>query len=229
MDISNLKPFHGYQSSIIPLTSGHYFYLASWDSTPTQIPRLSNVWFVTPENKRILFADPSASSEIVCIYHQFDEIYGASINLEWTSPMDLQIGCQSTQGDYNLKATFKLPQSLASRLLVAIGGGPPTRLNTSKVVLTASNFLLNLLVARGGATLLGRTETGQLFYNGHTDSLFQVLSGSVSLNGESLGTVTNPTWPIEFGDATPFYNPVLRLGTLYIPFEHDLIHEPDQR
>ena len=68
-DLSSLKPYHGYQSSIIPLSRGYYFYLASWDSTPTQFSRFSNVWLVTPENKRFLFSDPPASSEIVCICH----------------------------------------------------------------------------------------------------------------------------------------------------------------
>jgi len=63
-----LKPFHGYQSSFLPLDSGHYLYLASWDSTPTPLQEFSNVWLITPEDKRILFADPSQASPIVTIY-----------------------------------------------------------------------------------------------------------------------------------------------------------------
>mgnify|MGYP000134033211 CR=1 FL=1 len=75
-DISSLKPYHGYQSSIIPLTSGYYVYLASWDQTPTEFSHFTNVWLITPEDNRILFVDPPACSPIVCLYHQFDEIYG---------------------------------------------------------------------------------------------------------------------------------------------------------
>lgn len=67
IELSQLRPFHGYQSSIIPLSSKHYFYLASWDKTPTQFPGFSNVWLISPDDRRILFSDPPASSEIVSI------------------------------------------------------------------------------------------------------------------------------------------------------------------
>jgi hypothetical protein len=43
------------------------------------------------------------------------------------------------------------------------------------------------------------------------------------LNGEDIGTFTSPTWSIEFGDAVPFIKPVIKLGTLYIPFEQDMV------
>ncbi|MGD8603906.1 MAG: hypothetical protein PVF49_04950 [Anaerolineales bacterium] len=225
MDLSDLKPFHGYQSSIIPFSSGYYVYLASWDSTPTSFPQFSNLWLITPENKRILFSDPPASSDIVCIYHEFDEIAGASINLVWASQTDVHIDCQSIDNEYTLEAAFQVTQTQASRLLLALGSGPPTQLRTSKVVLAVSNFLVNALVARGGSTLLGRTETGQPFYHGMTEKLLQIVSGSITLNGKSIGRVASPTWPVEFGDAVPFQNPVIKLGTLYIPFERDLIHK----
>jgi hypothetical protein len=223
MYLSSLKPYHGYQSSIIPLSSDYYFYLASWDSTPTPFSHFSNVWLVTPENKRILFSDPPASSEIVCIYHEFHEIYGASISLDWITENELQVQCESIDKAYKLNAEFQLNEPLTSRLLVAIGGGPPTKFRLSKATVAVSNFLVNSLVAKGGSALFGKTETGQPFYHGETERLFQVIGGSVTLNGEDLGTVTNPTWSIEFGDAVPFINPVVKLGTLYIPFERGML------
>ena len=75
----------------------------------------------------MLFSDPPESSEIVSIYHEFHEIYGASITVEW------------------------------------IGGGPPNAFRMSAPVLAVSSRLLNSLVAKGGAILTGRTETGQPF------------------------------------------------------------------
>ena len=222
-DLSSLKPYHGYQSSIIPLSRGYYFYLASWDSTPTQFSRFSNVWLVTPENKRFLFSDPPASSEIVCIYHEFHEIYGASINLDWISENYFHIQCESIDKVYALNAKLQLNEPLTSRLLLAIGSSPPTKFRISKSMVAVSNFLVNSLVAKGGSTLVGKTETGQPFYHGDTERLLQVVGGSASLNDEDLGTVTNPTWPIKFGDAIPFFKPVVKLGTLYIPFEHDML------
>lgn len=47
----------------------------------------------------------------------------------------------------------------------------------------------------------------------------------MSLNGENIGTFTHPTWRVEFGDAVPYFNPVLKLGTLFIPFEQDMLEE----
>jgi hypothetical protein len=223
MDLSLLKPFHGYQSSIIPLTSGYYFYLASWDSTPTPYSRFSNVWLVTPQNKRILFSDPLTSSEVVCLYHEFNEIYAASISLDWMADSELHVRCESLEAGYDLNAKFTLSEPLTSRLLVALGSGPPTPFRVSKTVVSVSNFLVNALAAGGGSLIIGRTETGQPFYPGDTERLFQVVSGSITLNREELGKPTHPTWPIEFGDAVPYYNPVIKLGTLYIPFDQSML------
>ena len=223
MDLSLLKPYHGYQSSIIPFSSGYYLYLASWDSTPTSFSSFSNIWVVTPEDKRILFADPPASSEIVCIYHDFHEIYGASISLDWALENHLRIQCASLNNDSELDAEFYLQETLSSRLLVSLASSPPTRFMVSKPLVTISNFLVNLFVAKGGSTLLGKTETGQTFYNGSTDRLFKVIQGSATLNGKDLGEVSRPTWPVEFGDAIPFVQPVIKLGTLYIPYEEEML------
>jgi len=225
MDLSLLKAFHGYQSSIIPISSGYYFYLASWDRSPTEFPRFSNIWLVTPEDKRMLFSDPPATSGIVCIYHEFHEIYGASIVLNWASEKQLNVQCKALDDVYELNVEFHLHEPLTSRLLVAIGSSPPTRFRISKSMVAVSNFLVNLLVAKGGSALVGKTETGQPFYHGETERLFQVVGGSISLNGEDIGTFTSPTWSIEFGDAVPFVKPVVKLGTLYIPFEEDMVKD----
>ena len=223
MDLSLLRPYHGYQTSIIPLSNNYYFYLASWDRTPTRFIHFTNIWLITPENKRILFSDPPASSEIVCIYHEFNEICGASIKLDLNSENKFHVQCNSESEAYKLNAEFQLAEPLTSKLLVTIGSSPPTRFRTSNFMIAVSNFLVNTLVARKGSAMLGKTETGQSFYHGETERLFRVVGGSVSLNGEDLGAITSPTWPIEFGDAVPFFNPVIKFGTLYIPFEQDML------
>jgi hypothetical protein len=222
IDLSRLKAYHGYQSSIIPLTSGYYFYLANWDRTPTAFSHFSNIWLVTPEDKRILFSDPPSTSGNVCIYH---EIHGASIGLNRTSENRFDVRCKSLDDAYELNIEFQLNEPLTSRLLVAIGSGPPARFRTSKPVISASNFLVNLLVTKGGSTLVGRTETGQPFYHGETERLFQVIGGSISLNGEDIGNFMSPTWSIEFGDAVPYIKPVVKPGTLYIPFDREMVKD----
>ena len=222
IDVSQLRPFHGYQTSFIPLSSKYYFYLASWDANPTQFPHFSNVWLITPDDKRILFSDPPASSEIVSVYHDFHEIYGASIAVEWITNTQLHVQCRSLDGVYNLDSKFDVRESLYSRLLVAIGSGPPTPFRISTPIVAISNFLVNLLVAKSGSVLLGRTETGQPYYHGETENLFQIIGGSILLNGEDVGPLTSPTWSLQFGDSVPFFKPVVKLGTLYLPFEREM-------
>lgn len=219
MDLSLLKAYHGYQSSIIPFSSGHYLYLASWDDTPTAFSSFSNLWVITPEDKRMLFSDPPASSEIVCIYHDFDEIYGASMSLDWVSGDHLLVQCASLDRDHELQIEFHVHETLASRLLVALAGGPPTQFMVSRPMIAVSNFLVNLLIARGGSAIVGKTETGQPFYHGASDRVMLVKKAFATMNGKDLGHVSGPTWPVEFGDAVPFIQPVIKLGTLYIPYE----------
>jgi hypothetical protein len=223
MDLSLLKPYHGYQSSFIPLSSGYYLYLASWDSTPTLFPSFSNLWVITPEDKRMLFADPPASSEIVCIYHDFDEINAAAISLDWASEDHLRVQCASLDGKHEVGIEFLLHETVASRLLVSVAGGPPTRFMVSKPMVAVSNFLVNMLIARGGSRLVGKTETGQSFYHGASERVMLVKKGSAAMNGRDLGEVSSPTWPIKFGDAVPFAQPVIKLGTLYIPYEEEML------
>jgi hypothetical protein len=225
MDLSLLKPYHGYQSSIIPFSSGYYLYIASWDSTPTSFSSFSNIWVVTPEDKRILFADPPASGAIVCIYHDFHEISGASLSLEWASENHLLVQCASRNGHDELNAEFYLRETRSSRFLVALASSPPTRFMISKPMLAISNFLVNLLATEGGAIMFGKTETGQPFYNGSADRLMLVKTGSAMMNGEDLGHVSSPTWPVEFGDAIPYVQPVIKLGTLYIPYAEEMLED----
>jgi len=180
---------------------------------------------VTPENKRILFADPPASSEIVCIYHDFHEIYGASISLDWVSENHLLIQCASLNGDYELNVEFYLHETLSSRLFGALPIGPPTRFMVSNPMVATLNFLVNLLVTKGGMTIFGKTETGQPYFTGSADRLMLVKKGFATMNGKNLGEVSSPTWPIEFGDAIPSVQPVIKLGTLYIPYEEEMLED----
>ena len=223
MDVSTLKAYHGYQSSIIPFSGGYYLYLASWDSTPTAFSSFSNLWVITPEDKRMLFSDPPDSSEIVCVYHDFHEIYGASISLDWVSGDHLLIQCASSDGDHELRIELHMDETLASRLLVAVASSPPTQFMVSKPMVAVSNFLVNLLMAKGGAAMVGKTETGQPFYHGASDRVMLVKKGFATMNGKDLGHVSGPTWPVEFGDGVPFVQPVIKQGTLYIPYEEGML------
>jgi hypothetical protein len=86
-----------------------------------------------------------------------------------------------------------------------------------------SNFLVNRIVADSGFAIIGVTETGQPFYHGDTEKLFHITQVSASYNNRDLGIVSEPTWSITFGDAVPIVKPTIKLGTLHIPFEQEML------
>jgi hypothetical protein len=178
---------------------------------------------ITPEDKRILFADPPDSGEIVCIYHDFHEVYGGSIVLDWVSEDHLKVHCESNDVEHESSVDFYLSEAISSRLLVTLASSPPTRFMVSKPMVALSNLMLNLLVTKGGLTVFGKTETGQPFYNGATDRLMLIKEGSATMSGRDLGNVSRPTWPLEFGDAIPPVQSVIKLGTLYMPYDEEML------
>lgn len=223
MDPSKFKKYQGIQSSIIPLTSQYYFYLASWDSTPTFHPKFTNIWLITPNNHRMLFSDPTSSSKIVCIYHDFDEIIGSSIAVKWENENRLNISCKSIDELHDLTVNIQVKETLSSKILISLAGGPPTPFRVSKSMVKLSDFLINGIIAKSGSAILGTTETGQPFYHGETERILHITQGSAYYNKKELGKITNPTWPITFGDAVPFFKPIIKLGSLYIPFEQEML------
>jgi hypothetical protein len=223
MDLPALKKYHGIQSSIIALSSGYYLYLASWDHTPTDIPQFTNIWLVTPDDHRMLFSDPPDSSRIVCIYHDFDEIIGSSIEVNWANENHLQGRCISVDDLHKLEFEFFVKESVLSKILISIAGGPPTPFRVSEPMIRFSNFLVDRVIAGSGSVIVGVTETGQPFYSGDTERIYQITHGSVSYNDKNIGAVSKPTWPIAFGDAVPFSKPTIKLGTLHIPFEPEML------
>jgi hypothetical protein len=68
-----------------------------------------------------------------------------------------------------------------------------------------------------------KSEAGQPYYFGEADRLMIVESGSAAMNGMDLGEVSSLTWPLKFGDGVPYVRPVIKLGTLYIPYEDEML------
>lgn len=222
MDPSILKPFHGVQTSLIPLSSGYYLYLCSWDKTPADFSSFSNIWLVTPEDHRTLFVDPADSRNIPLIYHNFNEVVEARISLDWGSDNHLSVICTSLLGEQEIIFEITMRETFWSRQITRLCPTKPSPLLLSKFMVVVTSFLVNLLVTKGGLTLFGLTETGQPFYAGISEEVKLIEHGSAAFNGMDLGIVTSPTWAAEFGDFIPYVQPMIRWGTLYIPYEGNL-------
>lgn len=224
MDPSILKPFHGIQTSLIPLSSGYYLYLCCWDKTPTDLSSFTNIWFVTPEDHRTLFVDPADSSSIPLIYHNFHEVVDASISMDWESEDHLSVICTSLPGDQEILFEITMRDTLWSRSITKLSPTKPSPILLSKFMVVVTSMLVNLLVTKAGMTLFGVTETGQPFYAGVSEKLKLIEQVSAAVNGMDLGNVTSPTWSAEFGDFIPCAQPVIRWGTLFIPYENHMVH-----
>jgi hypothetical protein len=156
-------------------------------------------------------------------------VYGGVISLNWPSENRLQAHCESHDGEYKLSMDCSYYETISSRLLVSIASGPPTSFMLSKPMVAFSNFLVNWLVTKGGLVVLGKTETDQLFYTGAADRILLIREGSATLNDRDLGDVSSRTWLVEFGDVIPPVRPVIRLGTLYLPYEKEMLRESAKR
>ena len=115
-----------------------------------------------------------------------------------------------------------LATARSSKLIVALAGGPPNPITVSKPVSAIFDFVLNLLVTKGGMKIVGSTETGQPFYHGAAERIMVVRAGSAKMDGKDLGVVSRPTWPVRFGDSGPCIQAAMKQGTLYIPYEQEL-------
>ena len=222
MDPTILKPFHGIQTSLIPLSSAHYLYLCRWDKTPVDFSSFSNIWLVTPEDHHTLFVDPAGVKRIPLIYHNFHALVEASISLDWESDNHLSVKCISLSGGQGIKLDITMRETLWSRSITGLSPAKPTPFLLSKSMAAVTSLLVNFLVTKGDMTLFGVTETGQPFYAGVSEKLKLIDHGSASVNGMDLGFITSPTWPLQFGDFIPCIQPVIRWGTLFIPYEENM-------
>ncbi len=159
----------------------------------------------------------------MCIYHDFDEIIGSSIKVNWVAEDHLQVRCNSEDDLHRLEFDFLVTETVTSKILISVAAGPPAPFKVSRPMVKLSNFLVNKIIAGSGSVIVGVTETGQPYYNGDTERQFHITQGSVIYNNKDIGVVSEPTWPVTFGDAVPFVKPVIKLGTLHIPFEQEML------
>jgi hypothetical protein len=172
---------------------------------------------VTPENYRVLFADPSSSSQVVCIYHNFDKVLGATLEFRWPTETELHIHVQAENGTY-LEMQLRLANTLATRILSAISQRTPLGLGTQDPVIWIGEHAMSLLVAKGKVSIAGKTDTGQPFFGGRTDRLMLIKDGTAKMNDERLGRVGQPRNPVAFGDFEATPQAFIMFGDLYLTY-----------
>jgi hypothetical protein len=210
----DLQRFHGRFSPGICFDSGHCFWLFKWEQTPTSLGSYSNIWIITPEGDRLLYADPPEAGPFVEKYHDFDRTTGASITWDRIDDQVLEIHVDGDDGT-TLELRAELGSSPATRLLTAISTLTPNAVLRTSVGQTMSNLSLASVMDVNGLKTAGTTET-QEPYRFEADRIRAVTTASATLNGDDLGKLGPPGRPIEFGDAKTPDDPFFAVADVFL-------------
>jgi hypothetical protein len=217
MDISQLRPYSGLHSSLISFSSGHLFRISHWTATPTEFGAFSNLWMVTPQDRRVLFSDPAESERVLRIYHRFDEFSGAKISVERPAPLRLDLLMEADDAT-RVELHLRLERSLVTRFLVAVSRATPLGWKSSDPSIWLLDRLVSVFIARGEFKCASKTETGQPAFSADVDDLLLVKESHATVNGASLGNLSPPTRPVAFGDFATTPQASLAIGRLYLPY-----------
>jgi hypothetical protein len=216
MNESLLRPFRGFLTPGLYFSSNYCLWLLNFSSTPTDLGAYSEIWLITPEDKRILYVDPEAAGPIVGTFHNFHEMVGASVAWEWSASDTLHVDMKAMD-ETTLDLHLGLGSSLGTRILNPVLKITPQALMRSRPMVAISEISLNLLLGLGGLKIAGKTETGKAFLN-EADRLAIVKEASARLNHEDLGALTRPPKPILFGDAKVPNCAFFSFGTLNLEY-----------
>lgn len=209
-----LQPLHGCFSPGICFESGHCIWLFKWSSSPTEFDAYDDVWIITPDGERILYADPPEAGPAVETWHEFDRTVGAAISWSQANQDGVEFHLEGEDGT-TLDFRSELGSSTGTFLLNAITTLTPQPILRTGLGETVSNFSLAQLMDVNGLKVAGITDTEEP-YRVEPDSLRAVTAATATLNGEDLGDIIPPDRPIEFGDAIVPDEPFFSFGDLYL-------------
>lgn len=211
---AQLQRFHGRMSPGICLDSGHCFWVIKWDRTPTSIGSYSEIWIITPDGDRLLYADPREAGPFVEKYHDFDRTHGATIT--WDRIDDAVVKLQvSGEDNTTLELRIELGTSPATRLLNSISAVTPSTVLRTSIGQTISNLSLASVMDVNGLKIAGTTET-QEPYRFEAERIQAIEGVSAVLNGEDLGGLSTPDRPIDFGDIKTPDDPFLAVADVFL-------------
>lgn len=211
---AELQRFHARVSPGICFDSGHCFWLFKWDQTPTSLGAYSDVWIITPDGDRLLYADPPEAGLFVEKYHDFDRTNGATIIWDRIDDDIVEVHVDSDD-DTTLELRAELGSSPATRFLNAISTLTPSTLLRTSFGQTMSNLSLARVMDVNGLKIAGTTET-QEPYRFEADRIRAVTTAAATLNGDDLGEFAPPDRPIEFGDVKTPDDPFFAIADVFL-------------
>lgn len=211
---AQLQRFHGRFSPGICFASGHCYWVFNWDRTPTSIGSYSDVWIITPDGERLLYADPPEAGPILEKYHDYDRTNGATITWDRIDDDVVDVRVDGDD-DTTLEIRAELGSTPATRLLNVISTLTPSSVLRTSVGQTISTLSLASLMDVNGLKVAGTTET-QEPYRFEADTMLAVESASATLDGTDLGEFGPPDREIGFGDAKTPDDPFFAVADVYL-------------
>jgi len=183
----NLLPFEGF---IIP---GLHFnkctvWVLKWDSNPTHIQDMVEVWILWHNGKKTCYISPSEANVVFQKYHDFDEIIPATIKIE-------EIG-SSISVDVSADQTSILSLMLLHKK-------------------TLKYNLLNLILRYANSDKIaekGKTETG-MNYKSIPKKISSIRIIKSKLYGEDVSLIPNPPVQYTLGDGESTRKPIINYCT----------------
>lgn len=171
-----MQPFRGYMIPGLYFESDYCLYVLRWEETPTQIKKMTQIWVITPDNKKICYIDPVEGIPVFNKYHLFDEVTGAQINIQEDRNY-IKIRCR-TSNEEILSADIQPEVTLENRIV---------------------NLLLNIKYTKKLLITNGKTETGKAFSN-EPVRIVTIADAKVIFHGMSQGKLIKPKRKIRIGD-----------------------------
>lgn len=181
--VMNLLPFEGF---IIP---GLHFnkctiWVLKWDSNPTHIKDMVEVWILWHNGKKTCYISPSEAKIIFQKYHEFDEIIPATIIIE---EIDSSVLIEVT-ADHSSILSLKILHK-----------------NTLKYNLL--NFILRC-AKRNKIAEKGKTETG-MNYKSIPKKINSMRVIQSKLYGENVDLIKKPSIQYTLGDGESTKEPII--------------------
>lgn len=213
-ETAELRRFHGRFTSGICFDSGHCVWVFNWERTPTSIGSYSDVWVITPDGDRLLYADPPEAGPFVEKYHDFDRTNGATIAWDRLDDSAVELRLDG-EDDTSLELRVELGSSPATRFLNTVSALTPSPVLRTSIGQAISNLSLASVMDVNGLKVAGTTETGEP-YRFEADRMRVVETASAALNGTELGEFGPPDRPIEFGDVKTPDDPFFAVADVYL-------------
>jgi hypothetical protein len=210
----SLKPFRGSFTSGISFSSGHSFWLFRFESTPTSFGAYDGIWAITPDGRRVLYADPAGVERVASTYHEFDRAVGAAITWGRTDEEVVELRVDGDDGT-TVDLRVRLGASAGARLFNALIALAPRAALRTRVGAALCNLVIAGAVEANGLKVVGLTEPDEP-YRFEADRLRAVEGARVSVYDTDLGEPRAPERPSAVGDVRAPEEPFFATGSLFL-------------